>query len=136
MVALASDSKGQQRTSTPMHIIVKDASKPWTVDKNLLLFEQEKTNAGSKNAGKEITEYKANKDTSNDDEGAPFVPVIIMIAFILMFIFRGRGRGRKGGFIYFGGMGGGRSGGFGSGGFGGFSGGGGSFGGGGASGGW
>ncbi len=83
-------------------------------------------------------EYKASRDNSQDNDGTPFIPIIIMITFILMFIFRGRGKGGKGGFIYFGGMGGGRSGGFGSGGFGGggFSGGGGSFGGGGASGSW
>jgi uncharacterized protein len=81
-------------------------------------------------------EYKAEKDISEDDKETPFISIIIMIIFgILMFIFRGRGRGRRGGFIYFGGLGGGK-GGFSSGGFGGFSGGGGSFGGGGASGSW
>ncbi|MDO8550387.1 MAG: TPM domain-containing protein [Ignavibacteria bacterium] len=81
-------------------------------------------------------EYRAEKDVSEDDEEAPFISIIIMIIFgILMFIFRGRGRGRRGGLIYLGGLGG-RRGGFSSGGFGGFSGGGGSFGGGGASGSW
>ena len=81
-------------------------------------------------------EYRAERDVSEDDEEAPFISIIIMIIFgILMFIFRGGGRGRRGGLIYFGGLGGGR-GGFSSGGFGGFSGGGGSFGGGGASGSW
>jgi uncharacterized protein len=81
-------------------------------------------------------EYQAEKDVSEDDEGTPLISTIIMIIFgILMFIFRGRGKGRRGGFIYFGGLGGGRSG-FSSGGFGGFSGGGGSFGGGGSSGSW
>jgi uncharacterized protein len=82
-------------------------------------------------------EYKAEKDNSSDDEEPPFISIIIMIAAFLMFFLRGRGKRGKGGFIYFGGMGGGR-GGYSSGGFGGggFSGGGGSFGGGGASGGW
>ncbi len=81
-------------------------------------------------------EYKTEKDISDDDEKTPFISIIIMIIFgILMFIFRGRGRGRRGGLIYFGGLGGGR-GGFSSGAFGGFSGGGGSFGGGGSSGSW
>jgi uncharacterized protein len=83
-----------------------------------------------------VGEYKAEKDISEDDKETPFISIIIMIIFgILMFIFRGKGRGRRGGFIYFGGLGGGK-GGFSSGGFGGFSGGGGSFGGGGASGSW
>jgi uncharacterized protein len=85
-------------------------------------------------------EYKAEPGNSEDDEGTPFISLIIMIIFaVLMFIFRGRGRGRgrRGmGPIFFGGFGGGR-GGYSSGGsFGGFSGGGGSFGGGGSSGSW
>ena len=78
-------------------------------------------------------EYKADRDISDDDEGTPFISTIIMIIFgLFMFLFRGR-RGRRGGLIYFGGLGGGRSGGFSSGSFGG---GGGSFGGGGSSGSW
>jgi uncharacterized protein len=82
-------------------------------------------------------EYKAKRDVSSDNEGSPVISTILMIIFaLLMFIFRGRRRGRRGGLIYFGGFGGGRGGGFSSGGFGGFSGGGGSFGGGGASGSW
>jgi len=80
-------------------------------------------------------EYKADRDISDDDKGTPFISTIIMIIFgLFMFLFRGR-RGRRGGLIYFGGLGGGR-GGFSSGSFGGFSGGGGSFGGGGSSGSW
>ncbi len=81
-------------------------------------------------------EYTADKDDSSDEDKSPFISTLIMIIFaILMFIFRGR-RGKRGGLIYFGGPGSGRSGGFSSGSFGGFSGGGGSFGGGGSSGSW
>jgi len=81
-------------------------------------------------------EYTADKDDPSGEDKSPFISTLIMIIFaILMFIFRGR-RGKRGGLIYFGGLGGGRSGGFSSGSFGGFSGGGGSFGGGGSSGSW
>jgi len=80
-------------------------------------------------------EYISDKDDPSGEDKSPFISTLIMIIFaILMFIFRGR-RGKRGGLIYFGGLGGGRSGGFSSG-FGGFSGGGGSFGGGGSSGSW
>ena len=88
-------------------------------------------------------EYKAIKQTSDNDreKGSGIITLLMIIFFIITFFFRGGRRG-LGGFIFWGGLGGGGfpgGGGFsGGGGFGGggFSGGGGSFGGGGASGSW
>ncbi len=52
LTALATDKTGQQRTCPPLHFFVRDPEREWTVKLNEPLFEGEKTNAGSKNAGK------------------------------------------------------------------------------------
>jgi uncharacterized protein len=81
-------------------------------------------------------EYKADKqETTRKRQTPPIFTILGIIFFILFSFLRGRRGGKGGGFMYFGGLGGGSGGGFGGGG-GGFSGGGGSFGGGGSSGSW
>jgi len=80
-------------------------------------------------------EYKADQDSSDEDNGTPGIITLLMIIFFLFtFLFRGKRRRGIGPFIFTGGGWGSSRGS--SGGFGGFSGGGGSFGGGGASGSW
>jgi hypothetical protein len=52
LTALAADASGRQRTCSPMHFFVRDAARSWKADVESPVFKQEKTNAGSKHAGK------------------------------------------------------------------------------------
>ena len=54
LTALATDGEGVKRTCDPMHFFVRDPALSWKSDRALPQFKDEKTNAGSKNAGKEI----------------------------------------------------------------------------------
>ncbi len=55
LTALATDNNKVQRTCDPMHFFVRDPALNWSSDPARPEFEEEKTNAGSKNAGKEIS---------------------------------------------------------------------------------
>ncbi len=54
LTALATGQGGIQRTCDPLHFFVRDPALDWRCEKPLPRFEGIKTNAGSKNAGKEI----------------------------------------------------------------------------------
>ena len=55
LTALATDPTGVSRTCAPMHFFVRDPSLDWKANIAVPVYAGKKTNAGSKNAGKEIT---------------------------------------------------------------------------------
>ena len=54
LTALATGPGGIRRTSDPMHFFVRDTGLKWRVETPVPLIHRVKSNAGSKNAGKEI----------------------------------------------------------------------------------
>ena len=55
LTALATDNSGKQKTCSPMHFFIKDTALSWIAEMKAPVFKGVKTNAGSRNAGKTIT---------------------------------------------------------------------------------
>jgi hypothetical protein len=64
LTALATDKEGNQRTCTPMHFFVRNPSKSWKREESIPAFDFKKTNAGSKNAGKNLPDHEVDHNDS------------------------------------------------------------------------
>jgi len=64
LTVLAKDKSGNYRTCNPMHFFVRNPSLKWDIDLPKPVFKGKKTNAGSKNSGKEIKSIPSNSNDS------------------------------------------------------------------------